>query len=203
MALDIEVNPGQLALVERTLRDIPRGVNTVLPRAINKTAVTVRSRTIKLLTDKFNLTQKAVRDRTTIKRATPRYHIARIRFDGGRISLEKFGGRHSRSQPGATAQIERGGSRKVYEKSFIATMASGHRGIFMRVTKARLPITELHGPSIRSIFEERLAAVTTRDAAQILEKNIVQQVQVILAKAGRSGSVDSFLGAMSERGGND
>ena len=55
---------------------------------------------------------------------------------------------------GVTARLP---SSRRYPKAFIATMASGHTGVFRRgnkraATSPRLPIRELYGPSIGHVF---------------------------------------------------
>jgi hypothetical protein len=41
----------------------------------------------------------------------------------------------------------------------MANMASGHRGVFRRVGKGRLPIIELFGPSVGHVFARHRPAV--------------------------------------------
>lgn len=45
------------------------------------------------------------------------------------------------------------GGRKTIPNAFIATMQSGHRGVFVRVGKSRLPVRELYGPSLGHVFD--------------------------------------------------
>ncbi|MDP1570343.1 MAG: phage tail protein [Vicinamibacterales bacterium] len=44
--------------------------------------------------------------------------------------------------------------RKRDPKAFIAVMKSGHKGVFKRVSKKRLGIIELRGPSLGHVFEK-------------------------------------------------
>lgn len=48
------------------------------------------------------------------------------------------------TKKGVSVEVNRG-KRTLVKGAFIATMASGHRGVFMRKGKARLPIRELLG----------------------------------------------------------
>lgn len=70
-----------------------------------------------------------------------------------RISLIDFGGRwNGRRSPGATAQVQRTGGRRVYSHAFIATV-KGRRAIRVRTTDStgrrvgRGPLRMLRGPS--------------------------------------------------------
>jgi hypothetical protein len=57
------------------------------------------------------------------------------------------------------------GSRGRIPSAFIATMASGHTGVFARKTKKRLPIQELFGPSLGRVF----AKYRPQGVARVLE----------------------------------
>jgi hypothetical protein len=46
------------------------------------------------------------------------------------------------------------GKSQVFRSTFIATMPGGHRGIFRRVGKPRLPIKEMMGPGIYHTFAQ-------------------------------------------------
>lgn len=65
-----------------------------------------------------------------------------------RLPLTVFGPRQTRR--GVSYKF--GGGRKVVESAFMAKMKSGHEGVFKRVGKQRLPITELAGPSLGHVF---------------------------------------------------
>lgn len=51
---------------------------------------------------------------------------------------------HRQGKRGVTVEVNRG-KRTLIEGSFVATMKSGHQGVFRRRGKARLPIDELRG----------------------------------------------------------
>ena len=58
------------------------------------------------------------------------------------------------------------GSRNRVPNAFIATMTSGHRGVFKRIGTKRLPIVELYGPSLGHVFAKYRPAglARTREA---------------------------------------
>lgn len=47
-----------------------------------------------------------------------------------------------------------GGRRVLIKSAFIATMRSGHTGVFMRSGKANLPIRELYTTRVSDVFED-------------------------------------------------
>jgi hypothetical protein len=62
-----------------------------------------------------------------------------MRVSGQPIGIERFKARQTRE--GVKVQVNRDGEQKLFKSAFIATMKSGHRGVFMRTAgKKRLPI---------------------------------------------------------------
>lgn len=51
---------------------------------------------------------------------------------------------HRQTRKGVSVEVNRG-KRTIVKRSFVASMQSGHAGIFRRKGKARLPIQELRG----------------------------------------------------------
>lgn len=119
-----------------------------LKRALRKAGATA-------LRDMRSEATKRIRARKAIR---PRY-IARA------LSLRRIGGDVSdmewaldvsgepvplvaypmrQTKKGVTVEVNRG-KRTLVKGSFVATMASGHKGVFQRRGKARLPIRELFG----------------------------------------------------------
>ena len=73
--------------------------------------------------------------------------------------------------------------RKQYPKAFIATMKSGHRGVFVRTGRGRT-IAELYGPSAGRLFEGagQISNQVQQSAMAKLEKNIDSQIKYLLSK---------------------
>jgi len=59
--IDIQIDPATLRQVEAMLRDVPRGVDKMLPGAINDTIKPVVSFIAKGVTKEVNVTQSAVK----------------------------------------------------------------------------------------------------------------------------------------------
>jgi hypothetical protein len=67
------------------------------------------------------------------------------------IPLIEYGGK----QTGAGVRAAKPwGKPQVFRSTFIATMPGGHRGVFRRVGKPRLPIKEMMGPGIYHTFAQ-------------------------------------------------
>jgi hypothetical protein len=61
---------------------------------------------------------------------------------GKRVPLTAYP--HRQGKRGVSVEVNRG-KRTMIASAFVATMKSGHKGVFVRSTKARLPIRELFG----------------------------------------------------------
>lgn len=57
------------------------------------------------------------------------------------------------TRQGVLAEINPG-ARKLIRGAFIATLGSGHKGVFMRKGRARLPIQELFSTRIADVFQD-------------------------------------------------
>ena len=83
---------------------------------------------------------------------------------GRRIPLTKFP--HRQTKRGVSVEINRG-QRTLIKGAFVATMKSGHKGVFRRQTTKRLPIAELLGsrPVDALLHEGEAEAVRERGRA--------------------------------------
>lgn len=80
-----------------------------------------------------------------------------------------------------SAKLKRQG-KELVKSAFIAVMPSGHRGVFKRVKKARLPIKELYGPSLADLVDEDSF---TAKASSKLSERFDAHVKLLLEKAAR------------------
>jgi hypothetical protein len=95
-----------------------------------------------------------------------------LRSSRKRIPLIDFGARQM--NPGARA-AKPWGRAQVFQSTFIATMRSGHRGVFRRRGTSRLPIREMMGPSIHSTFAQP-------DVQSLVGAAIRERLPVLLAR---------------------
>lgn len=135
MKLDVK---GDMKAITRDLRKVERSiVPAATVSALNKTARQVRTASTREISRTKAITpQRLVRDRLQFVRATRRFLVAAIvaRLHG--IAAAKLG-IPRQSATGASVK------RHTFPGAFVAVMpSSGHRGIFKRVGKQRLPIRE-------------------------------------------------------------
>ena len=139
--------------VKRELKGVQkRIVPAATSSALNRTAKQARTQSARDL--KGSLGKSLGLSVSGFKR-TIRHIPARVRrlftvleVSGRPLPLIRFGAR--KASKGVSAAPW--GKRRIYNGTFIRKMPSGHRGVFKRTGKKRLPIKELWGPSIPKAF---------------------------------------------------
>ncbi len=147
--MDIKI---ELKGIEKALKTYsPKVVQNATRSALNKTikkAGTVASREIR---QSYNIKKKELDKRTMkIIRARVSNLTAEIYVMGRPLSLAKFGARQTKQ--GVTLKTKKGGRRILKRHHFLATMKSGHRGVYKQLRKTPLPIAEPRMISVHSMF---------------------------------------------------
>lgn len=140
-------------------------VRPAASRALTRAATTGRKEASKQIRAVYAMPAAAAKDRITIRGATPARLEAVIRASGDRIPLYAYSARQTRA--GVTVRVLRAEGRKIVKgrrefmgKPFIATMKSGHTGVFQRKTAARLQIAELFSVDVpTAMISEKVVAV--------------------------------------------
>lgn len=161
-----------------------RAIATGTARALNKTATSERAALSSAIAKDIGLKVGTVRAAIAVEKASPGNLVARVTAKGKSIPLIEFsanGPVPSRGRGRGVSYRIGSQGRKRIPNAFIATMASGHRGVFVRRGKARLPISEKFGPSIAKVFE-RFKALGTARRTEVLEKNVQHEVSYALSK---------------------
>jgi hypothetical protein len=172
-------------LVDRYVDRFP----VAIARALNRAGTSTRAVMARAISKDTGLPVNTVRGKLHLDKATPHHLVVRISVTGKRLPLINFkarGPEPSRGRGrGVTARLPGGAGR--YPHAFIATMATGHKGVFQRQSRGpgsrRLPIRQLYGPSLPKVFEkvtpEGLAA---GEAA--LVKNLVSELRFATSGGG-------------------
>ena len=148
--LDIRIKFDERSLKEasRILRAIPQAMPRVMRRSIkrcvDKTVTDFKARIVQVVNAKKGDIGRALKKRWSSSSGSIGAKIART-------GLLEFKGT-SQSARGVRYRIIKGGERKLIEHGFIARMDSGHRGVFKRPWKSRLPIQEKRGPSVWKVI---------------------------------------------------
>jgi len=147
-------------------------VNSASSLALTRAIASAKTDLGRNVAKDISLKVGVVNEALTVQSPTPTSLTALISAAVRRIPLIDFGARGpepSRGRgPGVTAKVQ--GQRKVYPRAFIAT-AGHHRGVWQRHgTGARLPITELKGPSVAHVAAKHAEAAAARGQAVFIER---------------------------------
>lgn len=180
---------GILTALER----LGKAGRTGIARSLNRTATTIEARLARDVAKDTGLRVGVVKDEIRRELDVDNGSV-RIVAEGRRLPLIAFDARGpepSRGKGrGVTARSF--GGRKRYPHAFIATVkgplptgvvSPGHRGVFQRRAGAgRLPIRQLHGPSIPHVFAKYMPAAA-RDAGDLLAKNLEHELEFALSRS--------------------
>lgn len=162
-----------------------RDLGIAVARGVNRTIQQAQTVMVRAIASDMAITQSVVRDRLSIEKASAdaQRWTARLYADVKRIPLIAFnanGLEPSRGRgTGVSARLPTG--RQRYPRAFIATMHTGHRGVFERKGKARLPIHELRGPSVYHVFQN-LRDLAQARADEMLMGNVSHEVEFLLSQ---------------------
>ena len=161
----------------------PGAVETATIRAMNRVLTQGRTAAVREIRSAgYGLRASDVRSGMQLVRARPGNLEAKIVARGRPIPLIRYGARQVKD--GVSVNVRNG--RKVIQHAFIATMPTGHVGVYIRKDGAKhrkvtrgtrvvwteLPIRELYGPSV----PDTLANAAVQDALQRLVEERFPQV---------------------------
>jgi hypothetical protein len=168
-----------------TLDGIKNGTERALMRSINKTIPGVSTDAAKAAAQRINLAQKIIKKGFKTQLATMGNCNGSWKSMGKPVPLINYGARQTKT--GVTFQVLKGGGRALLKHAFIATMGSGHQGVFWRTPRSfppsskphltplpwktlpkyiRLPIKELFGPKVEDTLSMQAIFDDLKDKAQ-------------------------------------
>jgi len=136
------INP--VRQVRNVFKSIDRDIKKATASALNKTAKSALSHTLKEFKGKYNIKLKDLRSITTISKVDRSNFTITIKFEDKRFGLEKF--QPTQRKKGIAATVKKG-NRHVYKGSFFVNIKSNKTLVFKRETKSRLPIKRMVGMS--------------------------------------------------------
>lgn len=148
-------------------------------RALNRSVASGRTALVRGIASDTGLKASDVREFVQVREATESTLAATIYASANRVPLIKFGAKGpvpSRGlPPGVRARLK--GGAGTYPHAFIASVGKGgHVGVFQRIGKARLPIAQLHGPSIWKASDKFVDTAAAR-AHEQLAKNLPREIE--------------------------
>ncbi len=180
----------------RSIGQIQAITTQAIPRALNRAIVSARTVMVPAIAADMGLKSADVKDRIRTENATADVHVARLHARVQRIPLIEFkatGPQPSRGRGrGVSYRIGSRGRGRL-EHAFIATMRSGHRGVFRRVGAGdrrsqgawskNLPVVQLQGPSIARVFTRHKDVGLAR-GREALVKNLQSEIRFALRRSG-------------------
>jgi len=205
MTMRIDINQRDILDIELALMGIRNGGPKALTRAINKTLTGVRTDKTNEAGKILNMKKTDIRKAVKINKATWSNMSAKVSRKGKPVALAKFKNTRQ-TRKGVSVLVKVGGQRTILRHAFLATMKSGHVGVFWRkddtfvgyadspkLTGAaygalpehyRLPIRELYGPRVEDILaDEKVMARIVKSANERLQKNLDHEVSYLLTQA--------------------
>lgn len=170
---------------EESVRRLRENAPAAIRRALDRAIDSAKTAMVHEIAVDTGMKSSDLRDRLwkAWRTDTPGTLAAQLLSSPTRIPLVDFnakGPEPSRGKGrGVTARLPGGAGR--YPNAFLATMRSGHRGVFQRQTKARLPIYELHGPSIMHVAD-KFAHIGLERGREQLVKNLQSELRFVLRR---------------------
>lgn len=166
------------------LGEVVRG--RALARALNRAATTVRAEARREIRARYNIAANRVNKVIQIKQATSINPDAVVFAKDRRLSLAVFGAKAAKRTGNVTVKVLRGGPRKVVKgnpnlpgRPFIATLKTGHVGIFQR-TQSKRPYSK---PVMKELFTVSIpGALTNKVIADVLRRVAVERFGVELER---------------------
>jgi hypothetical protein len=148
-----------------------------IARSLNRAAVSARVVMVREIARDLSIKQGDVKIHH--HEASPAKHATRLSASLKRIPLIKFGARGPEPSRGRGTGVTARTRTRRYPHAFIATMKSGHKGVFQRMRTSRLPIRELFGPSIGHVFRKYRPLGLAR-AIESFNKNLQAELKFAL-----------------------
>jgi len=130
----ITINPEDLRAVNNLMAGIKECVPAVTARAVNRVLSGVKTDASTEITSVMNITKSAADKTFKIRQAVIGGVPGAIASTGAYVPLIDMKGTRQ-TQTGVSVQVLKENPRKVIRSAFIATMKSGHKGVYRRETR--------------------------------------------------------------------
>lgn len=152
---------GSKALLNEVRRQ-QKGYRRAAVRALNKTATQARNQSARTVRETLNIKAGDAKKLLTLQRARPSRLRSGVGATYNKIPLIRFNSVRQLKRGGVSVRVRKDQPPLRLRNAFIATMPSGHKGVFYRKGRRRLPILEAHGPSLQTVFGEKLPALVAK-----------------------------------------
>lgn len=165
----VTLDQEQLAMVKAMLNTFPDLAERVIYKSLNKTMTEVKTDISEGVRGVVTADQETVDGKIRISNASLKKLAGQVTLAGNPLPISKFPA--IQEPQGVLARIYKAQPYRMITSGFLATMKSGHVGVFRRETrispagqpvirpwkkmpkKYRLPIEEMYGPSLGTILQ--------------------------------------------------
>jgi hypothetical protein len=142
--------------------------------AINDTLKNAQVQAARVIAPAMGAPSKTVKASLSIERARADHLTGALVARGKPLKMIEFRPRETRNG----VQVRIGGKVETYRRAFIATMRTGHTGVFERKGRERLPIRELYGASVPGYMARTdVLPVIQRTLSERLVENLKRQLE--------------------------
>jgi len=169
--------------LENDLKTMGAQAPVLMARALNRAGVAGKTAMVKAVVADTGIRQKEIEREVRLDKANVARPRVSVQIQGRRIPLIAFQARGPEPSKGRGRGVsyKLRGSRGRIGYAFIATMPGGHRGVYKRRGKGRLPIKELFGPSLPHVFAKFLPVFQER-AQEAMVKTLRHEIDFARSK---------------------
>jgi len=189
--ITVKVDQTQIDRIHYLLDDIKNGAENAIRTALNRTLDGAVTLTAKKLGEKTTLKSSLIKDNITKSKASNYALGSMMRMKSRRMPLAAFSTTPSAANfqtgdkgSGVLVKVWKDKPSTRFRHAFFAIMPNGYIGLFQRQGTKRLPVEELVGPFLASIYQETagLAQEVEQTSAERLLRELESQTNYILSK---------------------
>ncbi len=154
MALTLQWDRSQLGILRE--RGLERALTRALSKAGGDAIRAISAASTRAIRGRKRVKAKRVRDAFSLRFPRGAKHIDDLAWalQVRRVPIPLGDYPRTQTKKGVTVAVNKGEKRALIKSAFLATMKSGHTGVFVREGKKRLPIRELFSSTVLDVFND-------------------------------------------------
>jgi hypothetical protein len=183
----IDIQLQGLELVRKRLKAVPGASEWAIMKIVNDVAVSGRDAAVSDIKERYNITDRPVRNLIRIINANRVKEVAVIRFSGARFPLQRFA--PQQTPGGVTIEEVRGQRSAPIAHIFKAVMLYGP-SVFARVGSARGPVHAVTGLAVANMAREETKVLP--DTMKRIEERVTARAPFWIKEALRADRVEHY-----------
>lgn len=190
LSLDLHHAKKVLDSLARDVEALPKGMEKVVMRSLNRSIIAMRDETAKSLTEEYAVPQREVKAAMYIKKANTKRLVASLHAQG-RMAIPLIHWKARQTSKGVSVKIKRQGKRSVVthkKGKEVVSFISGQNA-YARPEMNTLNVKRLYGPSFLSMLRRpEVIESQQRRAQDVFEKRVMAEANFLLSKVGKGVS---------------